>query len=153
MAATQVSMRDVPTLQGRNLGVSSPIEVSQDRINTFADATEDHQWIHVDVEKAKDSPFGGTIAHGYLTLSLVSAAMFELIEVPDAEQIINYGLDKVRFMSPVPAGSSIEASAVVRAVDECKGGYQVTVDCQLRVPGAERPACVAAILFRYLGAV
>ncbi|HHX85619.1 MAG TPA: MaoC family dehydratase [Actinomycetales bacterium] len=153
MSARQVSMKDVPSLQGESLGVSSAVEVSQERINQFAEATGDHQWIHVDVEKAKESPFGGTIAHGYLTLSLVSAAMFELIEVPDADQIINYGLDKVRFMSPVPAGSSIEASAVVRAVDECKGGYQVTVDCQLRIPGAERPACVAAILFRYLGEV
>ena len=153
MAARQVSMKDVPSLVGESLGVAPAVEVTQERINQFADATGDHQWIHVDTERAKDSPFGGTIAHGYLTLSLVSAALFELIEVTDAEQIINYRLDKVRFMSPVPAGSSIEASAVVRSVDECRGGYQVAVDCQLRVPGAERPACVAAILFRYLGEV
>ena len=153
MAARQLSIKDLPSLVGEDLGAASAIEVSQERITRFAEATGDHQWIHVDVQKAKDSPFGGTIAHGYLTLSLVSVAMFELLEVPDATQIINYGLDRVRFMSPVPAGSDLEISGVVKAVEECRGGYQLTVEATMRVPGSERPACVAALLFRYYGEV
>lgn len=112
--------------------------------------TEDRQWIHLDAERAAETPFGGTIAHGFLTLSLASALIFDVIDV-DGATVINYGLDKVRFTAPVPSGSDIEMAVTVGSVSECRGGYQVSFDLQFRNPGAERPACLAALIFRYIG--
>lgn len=153
MTARRTTLSQLPDLAGVDLGVSEPLLVDQERINRFADATEDHQWIHVDTERAEQSPFGTTIAHGYLTLSLAPVFFFQLLEVEGADQVINYGLDKLRFPAPVPAGSQVELAATVADVTEVKGGYQLAVDAEFRVRGAERPACVATFLFRYYGQV
>src|SRR5690606_25091905 len=113
-ALNTVTVAELPSLEGKDLGTSSWLEVSQERINTFADATDDHQYIHVDPVRAKDSPFGGTIAHGFLTLSLFIPMWSEILEVTDASTLVNYGTDKVRFVSPVPAGAKIRLSAVLK---------------------------------------
>lgn len=148
--ARNVPLQELPDLVGEDLGVSRTITMSQERINGFAEVTEDRQWIHLDAERAAETPFGGTIAHGFLTLSLASALIFDVIDV-DGATVINYGLDKVRFTAPVPSGSDIEMAVTVGSVSECRGGYQVSFDLQFRNPGAERPACLAALIFRYVG--
>lgn len=148
--ARNVTLQELPELVGEDLGVSRTITMSQERINGFAEVTEDRQWIHLDAERAAETPFGGTIAHGFLTLSLASALIFDVIDVEGAT-VINYGLDKVRFTAPVPSGSDIEMAVTVGSVSECRGGYQVSFDLQFRNPGAERPACLAALIFRYIG--
>ncbi|WP_298088122.1 MaoC family dehydratase [uncultured Corynebacterium sp.] len=148
--ARNVPLQELPDLVGEDLGVSRTITMSQERINGFAEVTEDRQWIHLDAERAAETPFGGTIAHGFLTLSLASALIFDVIDV-DGATVINYGLDKVRFTAPVPSGSDIEMAVTVGSVSECRGGYQVSFDLQFRNPGAERPACLAALIFRYIG--
>jgi len=145
----RISLEDLPDLVGRNLGTSGPVQVTQDRVNTFADATEDHQWIHVDPDRAQDGPFGTTIAHGYLTLSLSTALLWQLLEVPDAAQVVNYGLNKVRFPAPVPTGSELRMTLDIVSVDDVDGGYQVTYRGSALVDGSERPACVAEGIFRY----
>lgn len=147
--ARNVPLQELPDLVGEDLGVSRTITMSQERINGFAEVTEDRQWIHLDAERAAETPFGGTIAHGFLTLSLASALIFDVIDV-DGATVINYGLDKVRFTAPVPSGSDIEMAVTVGSVSECRGGYQVSFDLQFRNPGAERPACLAALIFRYI---
>lgn len=143
-----VTVAELPGLEGQNLGSSPWLEVSQQRIDTFADATDDHQYIHVDPERAKDSPFGGTIAHGFLTLSLFIPMWSEILEVTDASTLVNYGLDKVRFTSPVPAGSRIRLSATLTTVAEVKGGYQLHVDGTIEIEGQERPAVVVQSISR-----
>ena len=148
--ARNVTLQELPDLVGEDLGVSRTITMSQERINGFAEVTEDRQWIHLDAERAAETPFGGTIAHGFLTLSLASALIFDVIDVEGAT-VINYGLDKVRFTAPVPSGSDIEMAVTVGSVSECRGGYQVSFDLEFRNPGAERPACLAALIFRYIG--
>ena len=148
--ARNVTLQELPDLVGEDLGVSRTITMSQERINGFAEVTEDRQWIHLDAERAAETPFGATIAHGFLTQSLASALIFDDIDV-DGATVINYGLDKVRFTAPVPSGSDIEMAVTVGSVSECRGGYQVSFDLQFRNPGAERPACLAALIFRYLG--
>lgn len=153
MAATHIAYSQLPRLAGTDLGVSPTILVDQPRITGFADVTEDRQWIHIDEERAAASAFGGTIAHGYLTISLAPVLFFQLLEVDGADQVINYGLERLRFPSPVPAGSSVELAARVAEVTEVRGGYQLAVDADFRIPGAERPACVATFLFRYYGQV
>jgi acyl dehydratase len=117
----------------------------------FADATDDHQFIHVDVERAKDTPFGGTIAHGYLTLSLMAPVMGELMEVSDAKMGVNYGLDKVRFPAPLPVGAQWRGGAEIIEVTEVGGGLQVKVKGTIEVKDAEKPACVAECLVRLYG--
>ena len=151
MAATHIAYSQLPELAGTDLGVSPTILVDQSRITGFAHVTEDRQWIHLDVDRAAESAFGGTIAHGYLTISLAPALFFQMLEVDGADQVINYGLERLRFPSPVPAGSQIELAARVAEVTEVRGGYQLAVDAEFRIPGAERPACVATFLFRYYG--
>ena len=148
--ARNVTLQELPDLVGEDLGVSRTITMSQERINGFAEVTEDRQWIHLDAERAAETPFGGTIAHGFLTQSLASAQIFDVSDV-DGATVINYGLDKVRFTAPVPSGSDIEMAVTVGSVSECRGGYQVSFDLQFRNPGAERPACLAALNFRYIG--
>jgi len=131
-------------------GPSSWIEVTQERINGFADATEDHQWIHVDPERAAAGPFGGTIAHGYLTLSLVIPLWSELLTVEGIGMAVNYGLNKVRFPAPVPTGSRIRLHGVIAAVTEVKGGAEVVVDLTVEIEGQAKPACVAQAVYRFL---
>ncbi|GAB3167389.1 MaoC family dehydratase [Myceligenerans halotolerans] len=141
---------ELPALEGRDLGWTGWAEVSQERVDTFADAVDDHQWIHTDPVRAAEGPFGGPIAHGFLTLSLATRFWSELLEPRDVTTRVNYGLDKVRFVSPVPAGARVRMNAVVAEVSEVKGdGYQLTVDQTFEIEGAARPAVVARSLYRF----
>lgn len=152
MNTTTTTLAALPSLKGAELGASDWIEVTQDRVNTFADATDDHQWIHVDVERAeKESPFGGPIGHGYLTLSLIIPLWSQMLTVTDATMGINYGLNKVRFPSPVPVGSRIRLVATLLDVEEIKGGLQVTVSAVIEGEGGDKPLCVAEPVFRVYG--
>ena len=134
---------------GETLGTSDWVEITQDMVNLFAEATGDHQWIHVDVERAtKESPFGGPIAHGYLTLSLVPRLRPEIIEFAGFPMTVNYGCEKVRFPSPVPVGSRLRATASLQQVTDVSGGVQLAVEMVMTVEGAAKPACVATIVVR-----
>ena len=135
---------------GRSLGPSQWLRVEQDRINLFADATDDHQWIHVDEERARQGPFGAPIAHGYLTLSLVSHFLPQLLSVPTASMGVNYGCNKVRFPAPVPVGSKIRASGTLVAADEVAGGVQIVVRVTIESEGGGKPACVADTVSRFV---
>lgn len=136
--------------EGADLGHSAWMEITQDRINAFADATNDHQWIHVDTERAAAGPFGTTIAHGYLTLSLVIPLMAELIAVSGVSMGINYGLNRVRFPAPVPVGSRIRLGAKLASAEDVGGGaVQVTMDMAMEIEGGAKPACVAQGVYRY----
>jgi acyl dehydratase len=141
-------MAGLRELAGQHAGFTEWQTMEQDRVNQFADATDDHQWIHVDVERAKDSPFGGTIAHGYLTLSLVAPIMGQLVKVTDATTGINYGLDRVRFPAPLPVGSRWRGGAELLEVTEIPGGLQMKVRVTIEVEGAEKPSMVAEALVR-----
>ncbi len=138
-------------LVGKHAGYTEWREMEQDRVNQFADATDDHQWIHVDVERAKASPFGGTIAHGYLTLSLVAPISQQLLQVTDATTGINYGLDRVRFPAPLPVGAEWRGGMEVLEVSEIPGGAQLKLRVTIEVKGAEKPALVADALVRVYG--
>jgi acyl dehydratase len=121
-------------------------------VNTFADATDDHQWIHVDVERAKtESPFGGPIAHGFLTLSLIVPMYGQILRVTDAKMGVNYGLNKVRFPAPVPVGAKVRMVATLKEVEEVPGGLQLTVGAVIEREGGDKPVCVAEPLFRVYG--
>jgi acyl dehydratase len=135
---------------GRDLGHTEWVTIDQDRINRFADATGDHQWIHVDVDAAKDGPFGGTIAHGYLTLSLTNLFLPELIQVENISMGINYGVNKVRFPSPVLAGSRVRGAARLGTVEEVAGGVQALINVTVEIEGQAKPACVVENVTRYL---
>jgi acyl dehydratase len=135
-------------LVGEDLGHSAWLEITQERVDTFADATGDHQWIHVDVEKAKAGPFGAPIAHGYLTLSLVIPLFGELLKVDGVKMGVNYGLEKVRFPHPVPVGSKIRLNAKVVSVEDVPGGTQSTFDFTVEIDGVAKPACVARTVYR-----
>jgi acyl dehydratase len=143
------SLDDLAALAGQELGSSSWVEVDQQRIDTFARATGDDQWIHTDPQKAKDGPFGTTIAHGYLTLALLIPLWTEILEVREARTKINYGLSRVRFPAPLPAGSKIRATATLAAVDPVEGGVQVTVDAVIERDGGGKPVCTAQPIFRF----
>ena len=135
---------------GADLGETDWLEISQERINTFADATGDHQWIHVDVEKAKDGPFGAPIAHGYLTASLANLFLPQLLEVQNVSMGVNYGCDKIRFPSPVPVGSKIRGTGQITSVDETKdGGFQAKVTITIQIEGNDRPACIIETISRF----
>jgi acyl dehydratase len=150
MTVTANGLDELKALAGADLGHTSWLEITQDRVNAFADATDDHQWIHVDREKAAAGPFGGTVAHGYLTLSLVVSLFSELAEVKGVSMEINYGLNKVRFPAPVPVGSKIRLAAQLGAVEDAGvNAVQVAVDLTIEVEGSEKPACVAQALYRY----
>ncbi|MFV0315461.1 MAG: MaoC family dehydratase [Microthrixaceae bacterium] len=136
---------------GDRLGPTDWNTVTQDRIDVFAEATGDHQWIHVDIERANnESPFGGPIAHGYLTLSLVNLFLPELLVVQNFSAGINIGLERVRFPAPVPSGSKLRARGEVLSASEAKGGVQVVVRVTVEIDGSERPACVADTVSRFL---
>jgi acyl dehydratase len=134
---------------GAEFGPSSWIEVTQDRIDAFADATGDHQWIHVEPERAATGPFGGTIAHGYLTLSLLPVMSYEAVPRQEGGMAVNYGLNRVRFPAPVPSGSRVRGTFRVDAIDEFDGGFQATMTATIEREGGEKPVCVAELLFRY----
>ena len=146
---TTIAYTDVAGLAGTDLGYTDWVEITQEQVNTFADATGDHQWIHVDPERAKDGPFGAPIAHGFLTLSLAVTFWTELLEVDGVTTKVNYGLDKVRFVSPVKVGARVRMNAVVAEVTEIAGGYQLTVDQTIEIDGATKPAVVARGLYRF----
>ncbi|MEE9177494.1 MAG: MaoC family dehydratase [Acidimicrobiia bacterium] len=135
---------------GTDIGVSEWMEITQERVNAFADATDDHQFIHVDPERASGTPFGGTIAHGFLTLSLtVTLASEAELDVGEPKMAINYGLDKVRFPAPVPVGSRIRARVVLQAMSKVTGGIQVNRTVTMEVEGTDKPAMVAETVTRY----
>ncbi|MGW5071875.1 MaoC family dehydratase [Rhodococcus sp. NPDC004095] len=135
---------------GTTVGTSDWITINQHRIDGFADATDDHQWIHVDADRAADGPYGGTIAHGFLTLSLLAPITQQVMTVSCARMALNYGLGKVRFISPVPVGSRVRGTVQLTSVDDVTGGIQVTRTVTIAAEGAEKPACVAENLVRYL---
>lgn len=146
---TTVRYDDVAGLAGTDLGWTDWVEITQERIGLFADATDDHQWIHVDPERAKDGPFGAAIAHGFLTLSLSVRFWSELFDVEGVGTKVNYGLDKVRFVSPVTVGAKIRMNAVIAEVTEVRGGYQFAVDQTIEIEGGTKPAVVARGLYRF----
>ena len=141
---------DLRAAVGTHLGHSDWVEISQERINQFADATGDHQWIHVDPERAKDGPFGTTVAHGYLTLSITNLFLPELLRVPGATLGVNYGANKVRFPAPVPVGSRIRMACEIIDVTDVPGGVQVTTRNTVEIEGGEKPACVVEAISRFL---
>ncbi|MDT7565682.1 MAG: hypothetical protein QOE32_1203 [Pseudonocardiales bacterium] len=143
-------IEELKALAGSDLGATAWREITQGRVDTFADATDDHQWIHVDAERARTGPFGTTIAHGYLTLSLIIPLFGELLEIRGTSMSVNYGLDKVRFPSPVPVGGRIRLRGTVDSVDEVGGnGVQMALTFQIEVEGSAKPACVAQALLRH----
>ncbi|MGW7820495.1 MaoC family dehydratase [Streptomyces puniciscabiei] len=149
MSITVNGLDELKKLAGSDLGTSEWIEVTQERIDTFADATGDHQWIHTDPERAAQGPFGAPIAHGYLTLSLFIPLFTELLDVQGVTTKVNYGLNKVRFPSPVKAGSRIRLAARLASVEEVPGGVQITVDGTIEVEGGTKPAAVLQSLSRF----
>ena len=149
---TTTTIAELPSLVGQELGRSEWLEVTQERVNTFADATGDHQWIHVDVERATaESPFGGPIGHGYLTLALVVPMYAQVLTVSDAVMGVNYGLNKVRFPAPVPVGSKVQLTATLAAAEPIAGGLQLTIAAVIEREGGDKPVCVAELLFRTYG--
>ncbi|MFD3835709.1 MaoC family dehydratase [Streptomyces sp. NPDC058642] len=149
MSITVNGIDELKKLAGSDLGTSEWIEVTQERINTFADATGDHQWIHVDPEKAAAGPFGAPIAHGYLTLSLFIPLFTELLDVQGVTTKVNYGLNKVRFPSPVKVGSRIRLVGRLAEVEDVAGGVQITVDGTIEIEGGAKPAAVLQSLSRF----
>jgi acyl dehydratase len=149
MATVFETPADLLNAVGQHLGHSDWLEITQDRIDKFADATGDQQWIHVDPERAKNGPFGACIAHGYLTQSLVNFFLPQIVEVHGISMGVNYGADKVRFPAPVPVGSRIRGSAELLKAEEVKGGVQATVRVTVEIEGSDRPGCVIDTISRY----
>ena len=144
-----VEFKDVPGLVGQEVGVSDWLEITQERVNQFAEATGDHQWIHVDVERAKAGPFGAPIAHGFLTLSLLPKLVESALEIRGSRMGVNYGLNKVRFTAPVPVGSRVRSrSTLLEAKPIENGGYQLTWQVTIELEGSPKPACVAESINR-----
>ena len=141
-------LADLRGLKGQEIAVSEWLTITQERINQFADATGDHQWIHVDPERAKDSPFKTTIAHGFLTLSLLPLFTQECIRMPSVRMGVNYGTNKVRFINPVPVGSRLRGRFTIKEVEDIPGGVQLTMLATIEIEGAEKPACVAESVSR-----
>lgn len=142
--------QDLLTMIGEDLGTSEWLAIPQSDIDMFAIATHDHQWIHTDVERAKTGPFGGTIAHGYLTLSLLIPLWSSMLEFRRIDMAVNYGLNKVRFPTPVPAGSKVRLSATLAGAEDVgRGGIQATIDATMELDGSPKPACIAQMVHRY----
>jgi acyl dehydratase len=153
MATVFRNPSELESAVGRQLGKSAWLEISQERIDQFADATGDHQWIHVDPERAKNGPFGRCIAHGYLTQSLVNFFLPQIVEVQGISMGVNYGADRLRFPAPVPVGSRIRGSAELLAVERTKdGGVQATIRVTVEIEGSDRPGCVIDTISRYYAA-
>ncbi|MFG1677533.1 MaoC family dehydratase [Micromonospora sp. NPDC049282] len=146
---TTIAYDQLADLAGADLGPTAYRTVTQGQVNLFADATDDHQWIHVDPERARTGPFGAPVAHGFLTLSLAVPLWTELLEVKGVSTKVNYGLDRVRFPAPVVVGSRVRMRATVVEVTEVRGGYQLTVDQTIEVEGGTKPAVVARGLYRF----
>ncbi|MES2150460.1 MAG: MaoC family dehydratase [Pseudomonadota bacterium] len=143
------SLAELKTLIGSEVAVSDWVDISQQRVNTFADATGDHQWIHVDVERCRrESPFGAPVAHGYLTLSLLPAMLENALLMVDVKMGLNYGLNKLRFPAPVPVGSRLRARLTLEAVEDIAGGAQMQWGVLIECDGSAKPACVAEVLLR-----
>jgi acyl dehydratase len=143
------SLDELKALSGAEIGVSRWFDMPQQRIDTFADATDDHQWIHIDPERAKaESPFHGTVAHGFLTLSLLPAMLDSVLRMRDVRLAVNYGLNKVRFPAPVPAGSRVRARVALAGIEEEKSGVQLTFEVTVECEGQAKPVCVAEFLIR-----
>jgi acyl dehydratase len=152
MSATTTTLAELPSLTGTVLGSSEWFEITQDRVNTFADATDDHQWIHVDVDRAtRESPYGGPVAHGFLTLSLFVPMWAQVLLVTDSTMGVNYGLNKVRFPAPVPVGSKVRLTATLVEVEEVKGALQLTVGGVIEREGGDKPVCVLESIVRLYG--
>jgi acyl dehydratase len=149
MTRTINGIDELKTLVGEHLGYSPYVEITQQQVNTFADATGDHQWIHVDVDRATAGPFGGPIAHGYLTLSLGPMLSPQIFDVSGISMGVNYGCEKIRFPAPVPVGSNVRLGATLLSVDDVAGGAQVKMEFVFEVEGAAKPSCVAEVVFRY----
>ena len=150
MAGTTFSsIEELKAAVGTHLGHSDWWEITQDRVNRFADATDDHQFIHVDPQAAAQTPFGGTIAHGYLTLSLAVALSQQIVTVEGVRMAVNYGTNKVRFPAPVPVGSKLRAGAFLESVEDVTGGVQVVFTLTFEVEGGSKPVCVAETVSRY----
>jgi len=149
---TTTTIAELPSLKGQELGTSEWFEITQERVDTFATATDDHQWIHVDGERARrESPFGGPVAHGYLTLSLLTPMYKQVLDVSDAVMGLNYGLNKVRFPAPVPVGCRIRLIATLEDVTEIAGGLQLTVSSLIEREGGDKPVCIAEAVYRTYG--
>lgn len=144
-----VALGDLASLVNERVGVSRWHRVTQEQVNRFAEATGDHQWIHTDPEQARSGPFGTTIAHGYLTLSLAPMLIADVLEVTGASRLVNYGIDKVRFPTPVPVGSQVRMAVDLVAVDETKDWAQSTWRLTFELEGVAKPACVAEVLMRH----
>jgi acyl dehydratase len=150
MTMTANGLDELKALAGTSLGHTGWLEITQERVNAFADATDDHQWIHVDRARAAAGPFGGTIAHGFLTLSLIIPLFGELLEVKGVSMGLNYGLNRVRFPAPVPVGSKIRMTAQLGAAEDAGvNAVQAVVDFTIEVEGSDKPACVAQGVYRY----
>ncbi|MGI8608416.1 MAG: MaoC family dehydratase [Candidatus Dormibacteria bacterium] len=141
----------LPGLVGTEVGTSDWYEVTQEQVNLFADATGDHQWIHVDPERAKAGPFGGPIAHGYLTLALIPVLMGSMVKVEGVKMGINYGSNRVRFPTPVKVGSRVRGTGRLKEATEISGGVQAVFEVTVEVEGSAKPACVAETVVRYMG--
>jgi acyl dehydratase len=152
MAATVINgLDELKRKVGQELGVSDWLEVTQEAVDAFADATGDHQWIHVDPERAKETPFGGTIAHGLYTLSLGPKFSYDMFEIAGVAFGINYGYDRVRFPAPLPVGSKVRMRAALTKAEEVPGGMQLTVTQTFEREGGDKPVCVADALARVFG--
>jgi acyl dehydratase len=150
VTTTVSSVEELHTLTGQHLGYSEWLEISQERVATFADATDDHQWIHLDRERAATGPFGTTIAHGYLTLSLLVPMWSQILRYEGVRLAVNYGLNKVRFPSPVPVGSRIRTGATLVSVEPvADGSIQVIADFVVEREGSEKPCCIAQGIYRF----
>ena len=146
---TFASPADLLGKEGTDLGCTDWLEIDQHRIDLFAEATGDHQWIHVDPERAAEGPFGSTIAHGYLTLSLANLFLPQLMQVENVSMGVNYGCEKVRFPAPVPVGSRIRGAGEIISAEEVKGGVQVVVRVTIEIENSDRPACVIDTISRF----
>lgn len=149
MSATTIQLDELDTLVGTTLGPTSWHAMDQEDVNAFAEVTGDHQWIHTDPERAAQGPFGGTIAHGFFTLSLAPVLTWELLQVEGTGMQVNYGLNKVRFPAPVPTGTAVRGSAVLDAVTDIEGGKQGVMTLTIERDGGTKPVCVAELVFRY----
>ncbi len=149
MGKAAITLRELETRVGEEVGVSPWVEIAQERIDLFAKATEDFQWIHVDRERARQSPFGGTIAHGYLTLSMLPKLSESTFEFSDRKMGVNYGLNKVRFTAPVPAGAKIRGRFTLAKYEKLEGGVQVTWNVTFEREGGDKPVCVAEAIGRH----
>jgi acyl dehydratase len=149
MTTTIKGADELKSRVGDHLGYSEWHGVTQEQVNQFAEATGDHQWIHVDPERAKGGPFGGPIAHGYLTLSMAPALLHEVLVIEGFAMGVNYGINKLRFPAPVPVGKRVRVGATLKAADDVPGGVQPTLELSFEVEGQEKPACIAEVIYRY----